>query len=455
MEIAVERLDSSNVKITVTVPADVVDKTVAKTYKRIANEVKIPGFRKGHAPPRVVDNLVGRERVMVEVQEVLVNESYAPALDAEELRPIDEPDMGELDLPEDGESYTYVAEVAVRPDLELSVYEGLEVTVPPSVVTEEDVDEEVGRLRDRLATLEEVDRSIEAGDFGVLSFEGRVDGEEFEGGTVEDYLYEFGNGRMPDEFEEQLLGAHADEERKVVFVIREGTANHEYVGKEATFDVKVSEVKRKVLPEVDDEFALSAGGYDSVDDMRAQLREQSEQRKSGEHMRRVEVEARRALLANLEEDVPEAMVSRRTGEMVRDFFNRLESQGMTPEQYSRQTGDDLEALTKEIEVMARESVATDLALESLFRAQGYELTDEDVDGEMQEMMGAEGDVEQMRKQFEEAGLLDVVREQAMHRKATMWLLENVTVVEREETEDEETADPGDPAGADAEASGEE
>ena len=363
--------------------------------------------------------------------------------------------MGELDLPEAGESYSYDAEVAVRPDLELSSYEGIEVTVPPSEVTEEDVDAEVDRLRDRLATLEEVDRGIAEGDFAVLSFEGQVDGKDYEGGSVEDYLYEFGTGRMPDEFEEQLLGAFADEERKITFTIREGTANAEYVGKDATFDVKVGEVKRKVLPEVDDEFAVSAGGYDSVDDMRAQLREQVEQRKTGEHMRRVEVEARQALLENLTEDVPEAMVSRRTNEMVRDFFNRLESQGITPEQYSRQTGDDLEALSKEIEVMARESVATELALESLFRALGYELTDEDVDAEMQEMVGSEGDVGEMRKQFEEAGLLDVVREQAMHRKATMWLLENVTVTEREEPEDDETAEDDDPAEADAETSGEE
>jgi trigger factor len=451
------------VKLSVTVPADTVDKAIATTYKRIANEVKIPGFRQGHAPPRVVDNLVGRERVMVEVQEVIVNETYPAALDSEDLRPIEEPDMGELDLPEEGEPYSYEAEVAVRPELTLSEYEGITVTVPPSEVTDEDVDAEIENLRDRLATLEEVDRGIESGDFATVSFDGRVDGEDFEGGTVENYLYEFGAGRMPDEFEEQLTGAHAGDERHVAFTIREGTANHEYVGKEATFDVTVHEVKAKALPEVDDEFALAAGGYDSVDDMRAQLREQAQQRKTAEHMRRVEVEARRALLANLDEDVPQAMVSRRTDEMVRDFFNRLESQGITPEQYSRQTGDDLETLSKEIEVMARESVATDLALEALFRALDLELTEDDVDAEMIEMAGGEGDPAEMRARFEEAGLIKVVQEQAMHRKATMWLLENVTVIESEDADEraprahapDDATDEDEPDDTDADASGEE
>lgn len=431
MQTETERLEGNLVKLTIRVPADHVERAVKAAYKNVSNEMKIPGFRAGHVPPRVVDNYVGRDKVLGQAQEVIVQETYSKAVDSAGLSPIDHPEMGELDLPVEGEEYVYEAEVPIRPELELSSHEGIKIEVLPKEVADDEIEAEVDKKRRELATLEVSEEGIGEDDFALISFTGLVDGEAYPGNVVERYLYEFGTGQMPGDFENQLLGAKADEKVEVSFIIPETTSNPKYVGKTGVFDVEVHEVKKRVLPEADDDFAQAAG-YATIDEMRSKIREEMERGKSFRYSREVEVTARNGLAANLEGDIPEQMVRRRTSDMIRDFFNMLEQQGISAHEYTRQRDLSLEDLEKQFELDADKGVRGELALEALFRTLGYELTDEDIDAELSDFATEDRSSEDVRASLEEAGVMQVIRQQAMHRKATMWLLDNIEVVETDE-----------------------
>ena len=446
MESTVETLEDSKVRIAVTVSADEVDDFVKRTYARLAKEISVPGFRKGHAPRRVVDNLVGVDRVLGEVQELVVNETYPVALDKDEIRPVTDPEFGDIPLPEEGHDYSYEAEVTVRPEMTLSSYEGLVVTVEPDEVSDDDVERQVENMRDRLSTLELVeDRGLEPGDFAVLSFVWTIDGEEFEGGSVEQYLYEFGKGQMPQEFEDQLMGAESDDERTVQFEIPTSSSNPEYVGKIATFQVTVHEVKRKILAELSDEFATAAGGYDTVEDMRADIRSQLERVKRANYVQQVEVEARRALAENLEGDVPVAMIRKRVEDMVQDLVSQLEMSKTTFDQYVASLGMTKEQYDIDLETKAVESLRTEFALEALFRALDVEVTDADLDTEVGQLANSPDQIPELRERFERSGLMQVIGEQAMQRKATMWLMDNVEVIGGESPKDMDLSSPAEAA----------
>jgi trigger factor len=248
---SIERLEESNIKLSVTVPAEKVDEAIRQAYENVGKKLRIPGFRKGHAPRPVVDNYVGKDHVLAEATEALVESTYPLALDAEKLRPIDQPDIDTLDPVVAGEDYTYVAEVELRPEFTLTHTDGLAVSVIPREVTEAQIDGQIEMARDRFASLEPVeDRGIEIFDYALISFVGDVDGEPYEGNQVDKYLYEVGSGQMPIAFEEGLVGMKAGEDKRIEFSIPDTSSNEEFVGKTAGFGVTVHEVKAKVLPEV-------------------------------------------------------------------------------------------------------------------------------------------------------------------------------------------------------------
>ncbi|GAB4280510.1 MAG: trigger factor [Coriobacteriia bacterium] len=451
LKTSVERLDEGTVRLSVTVSSDEVDAAIERTYKRLSEQLEVPGFRKGKVPPRVIDNVVGNLRVLSEAQEEILNTTYARALDQEALRPMDKPDLDDPALPSEGKEYSYAATVPVRPELRLRSYENIRVIAPSTRATDEEIERQIEHTRDRFATLEVVERGIGPEDFALISFKGEIDGESFEGDSVEHYLYEFGSGQMPAEFEQQLIGAAAGETREVRFIIPPTSSRKEFVGKEAVFQVEIHEVKRKVLPELDDEFAQTAG-FDTLEDMRAKIREDIEKQKKVMRARTIETEARRMLAANLEGDIPRAMVERRAGDIIRDFMNFVESQGVSPEAYTMQQGITLEDLEREFEAEALESVRVELALEALFRELGLVLTDEDLAKEFGSLAGGDIDKDEVRTRIEKAGMMSLIREQVMQRKAVEWLMENIEIIEEDELSDDgpDTSDGEDePQGAEA------
>jgi len=431
---SVERLEGTTVKLTVTVPAKDVDSAIAEAYGRVGVKLRIPGFRKGKAPRPVVDNYVGREYVLAEATEGLVNDWYPQAVDAENLRPIDSPELDELDPVEPGQDYTFALEVVLRPELDLDSYEGVKVEVPRREVNDADIDSQLDEIRERFASLEPVeDRGVQGDDFVLLSFTGYVDGETYEGNEVDKYLYEMGRGLMPVEFDQGIAGLKAGDETHVEFEIPDTSSNPDYVGKKAQFDVTVHEVKSKVLPPVDDDFA-SEMGFESAELMRADIRTRLDVQRLLAYNQAKEKAAREELAQRTPGEIPEAMIKGRAKSLETDFNTRLKDQGLTLEQYANMTGLTRETFDAEIAKDAEQQVREDLALEALFRKLGYEVSEADLDSELEDIANAsKSTLEEAREKWQKMGLMAVIAEGVMHRRAVGWLMENVETTEVEET----------------------
>lgn len=450
MNTSVERINAHTVKLTITVPATDVDTAIEAAYKSIAKKVKIPGFRAGRAPKPMIDSRVGRETVLAEAQDELLNSAYNKALESESLRPIARPSVDEPALIERGKDFEFTAEVEVRPELTLSSIKGLSATVPAAITTDAEIEAQIEHAREQFATLEPVEeRGLTADDYALISFVGTVDGEEYEGNTVDGYLYEMGRGLMPPQFDEGLIGAMPGEERTVAFEVPETSGNPEFIGKTVSFVVNVKEIKAKVLPEVNDEFAANVGGYDSVEGMYAELRQTMDNAKQVGRGRAVERGVRQALAERLIGEVPEAMIKTTQGQMMRDFLNGLESRGLSVPDYLSATGATMEVIEAQTAEQARTVVTEELALEALFRQLDMEVTEADIDEEIA-LIASSGtsDPAELRRSWEESGVIDVLREQIIHKKAVEWLMDpkNVAIMEFDADND-----AGEVADADANA----
>jgi trigger factor len=428
----IEHIDEGKVRITVTVTAAEVDREIDAAYGRIGAKLRIPGFRPGKAPRPIIDTHVGRDAVLAEAQEEIVTESYGRAVSEQDLRTYGQPDVGELDLVEPGADYSYTAEIFLRPELTLREADDFAVTVPPRVASDREVDAQIGHARERFATLEVVERPVEEDDFALISFVGTVEGEEYEGNKVDKYLYGLGRGMMPSEFDAALIGVGPGGTTVAEFAIPETSSNEEFVGKNARFEIEVHEVKAKILPALDDEFAASVGGFDSFEEYREDVRVKLESAKATGHGHKVEVEALAALVERLEGEAPEEMVLSRAASMTREFFENLEGRGIGIQQYVEATGATPEQIQADLKIQAVARVSEELALEALFRARGFEVADADLDEAVLELAsGDEIQAAQMRESLEANGALPILREQVMHRRALAWLMDNVVVTEEE------------------------
>ncbi len=465
MDTNVERIDGNTVELTVTVPASEVDAAIDRAYATVAQKVKLPGFRPGKAPRPVIDSNVGRDYVLGEAQDDLLNATYPSAVAEERLQTIANPEVEELADLVPGEKYTYTAKVQVKPELTLSSIEGLTAEVPSVEVTDREVEAQIEHTRERFASLEPVtDRGVAENDFVLVSFTGTVDGEAYEGNVVDKYLYEMNKGLMPAEFDAGLLGVEAGGATRIEFVVPDTSSNPDFVGKTAAFDVEVHEIKAKVLPELDEEFAENAGGFESMDAMREDIRTKLAEAKASGRERMLERAVRTSLAERLEGEVPESMVATRAESMLREFVGNLESRGMNVEQYAQATGHDPSQILEDVSQRARMMVTEELALEALFRAAGLEVTDEDVDEEFARFAEAtETDVAELKERWAGTPASDMLIEGLAHRKAVEWLVdpENVEIIDVDPSttdadtgETDTTDDAGEGPSADAEASDE-
>lgn len=431
MNSSVEKLEDNRVRITVTHDADEVKKSIAGAYRRVAKQARIQGFRPGKAPRPVVDTHVGRDAVLGEALEQIVETSYPVAIDTHRLRPMERPDTGELDGLVEGEGHSYTAEVDVRPELTLSSTNDLKAVVPPSKSTDEEVDAQLDYLRDRFAQLDVVEgRGVADGDFALLSFTGTVDGEPADDLIVDKYLYEVGRGIMPPEFDRDLIGAETGANLHIEFPVPDTATNPEYVGKLSAFEVEVHEIKAKKAPDADDEFAMNVAGLETIAELRDDIRGRLDENKLAAHGRLVEREARVALAERLEGDVPQQLVDSRIASMNEEFFENLRTQGYSMADYEASTGLTHEQIRDDLAREAALRVREDLALEALFRAEALEYTDEEVDAEIAELAGEEKvPLEELRERLTASGVMALVRERIVHRHATRWLMDNVEIIE--------------------------
>src|SRR3954447_5013136 len=371
-------LPDSRVRVEVEVEPAAVDRALSQAATNLGRDLKIPGFRKGKVPPQVVLQRVGRDAVLDEAVRQALPDWYEEAIGDAGVNTVGEPSLDLGELPDKGSPLEFSIEVGVRPAAALGDYKELEVGRREPEVAKEDVEGEIERLREQSAALENVDRPAKKGDFVVIDFLGKIEGEPFEGGEARGYLLELGSNRLVEGFEEQLEGAAAGEERQVNVTFPEDYRAENLAGDDATFDVSVKEVKEKRLPELDDDFAAEAGGFDSLDELRediaSKLREQQE--------RMIDTEFREAVVdaagAEAKIETPEDLVHGTAHEMCHQTARRLAAQGLEPARYLQMTGKSEEELVHEAEPEAERALKREAVLAAVVEAEGIEVTDEEL-----------------------------------------------------------------------------
>jgi trigger factor len=431
----VTELPESRVRVDAEVPAEEVERKLQQAARKLGGQLRIPGFRKGKVPPPVVMRRLGRDAVFDEALRSSLSEWYIDAIDTAGIAPIGEPDINFAeDVPGQGEPLAFSIEIGVRPTAKLGQYKGLEVGRRDPAVDDAAVDAEVERLRDRLATLDTVERPAETGDYVVLDYLGRVDEEPFPGGEGRDQLVELGSDRLVEGFEDQLIGASAGDERSVSVTFPADYVA-ELAGKDATFDVKVGEVKAKRLPELDDDFASEASEFDTLAELREDVA--GKLRHADEHA--VEREFEQAVLeaaANeAEVELPDTLVHARAHEMLEQTFSALARQGIGKDTYLKITGKDEEELAHEAEPEAAAALRREAVLAAVVAAEKIDPSDEDL---LEALAPAaerdSSDPAELMERLRKAGRLEELRQDVATSRAAELLVREATPITVEQAQ---------------------
>ena len=386
MSLQVERLEPNMAKLTIDVPAEVVEKARQAAYLKERGKISLPGFRKGRVPRQMIEKMYGPEVFYDEAANRMISEAYAKAYDECELELVSQPKI-EITQLEKGKEFIFTAEVAVKPEVKLGEYKGLKVDKVSTRVTQKEVDEEIDKERERNArTIDVTDRAVQDKDQITLDFEGFVDGVAFEGGKASDYPLTIGSGAFIPGFEDQLIGANIDEEKEINVTFPEEYQAKELAGKAAVFKCTVHSIKAKELPELDDEFVSDVSEKsETVDAYKAEVKAKIKERKENEGKQKREDQSVEQAVANAEMDIPEAMISFQSRQMVDDFARRIMQQGMTMEQYFQFTGLSEEKMMEEFKPEAEKRIRTRLTLEAIVAAENIEVSEERLDEELQKM----------------------------------------------------------------------
>jgi trigger factor len=432
-------LGDSRVRVDVEVAPEAVESQVQSAASQLGRDLKIAGFRKGHVPPQVVLQRVGREAVLDEAIRRALPDWYEEALAGAHLATVGDPRVQLGDLPEKGSPLSFSIEVGIRPEAKLGDYKGLEVGRREPEVAKEDVEAEIERLRDSLASLDTVERPAQTGDFVVIDYIGRIDGEAFEGGEGRGNLLELGSGRLVPGFEEQLTGASAGDERDVTVTFPEDYAAEQLAGKEAVFATTVKEVKEKKLPELDDDFAGEAGGFDTLDELRTDI----ESKLSSAEERAIDSEFREAVVDAAAEkaklDLPKELIHSKAHEMWHETAHRLQRQGVDPQRYLELVNKTEEELAVEAEPEAERALRREAVLAAIVDAENIEVSDDEVFDALRDAAtrtaGQPPSEDALRKSFERAkehGRDEALREDIAMRKAVDLLVENAKPISVEQ-----------------------
>ena len=386
MSLQVERLEHNMAKLTIEVPAEEVEKALQAAYLKERGKISLPGFRKGRVPRQMIEKMYGPEVFYDEAANRMISEAYAKAYDECELELVSQPKI-EITQLEKGKEFIFTAEVAVKPEVKLGEYKGLKVDKVSTRVTQKEVDEEIDKERERNArTIDVTDRAVQDKDQITLDFEGFVDGVAFEGGKASDYPLTIGSGAFIPGFEDQLIGANIDEEKEINVTFPEEYQAKELAGKAAVFKCTVHSIKAKELPELDDEFVSDVSEKsETVDAYKAEVKAKIKERKENEGKQKREDQSVEQAVANAEMDIPEAMISFQSRQMVDDFARRIMQQGMTMEQHFQFTGLSEEEMMEEFKPEAEKRIRTRLTLEAIVAAENIEVSEERLDEELQKM----------------------------------------------------------------------
>lgn len=416
MSLQVEKLEKNMAKLTVEVPAEEVEAALQNAYLKNRKQISVPGFRKGKVPRQMIEKMYGPEVFYDDAANALIQKAYPQAADECELEIVSRPAVDIVQL-EKGKPFIFTAEVAVKPEVTLGQYKGIEVEKADTTATDEEVVAELDKEREansRTITVE--DRAVQDGDMTVIDFEGFVDGEAFEGGKGTDYPLTIGSGAFIPGFEEKLVGAEIGKEVEVDVTFPEEYHAKELAGKPAVFKCTVKEIKVKELPELDDDFAQDVSDFDTLEEYKADVRKKVEEKKAADAKAKKEDAVIEKIIEGAAMEIPDAMVETQAERMVDEFAQRLQMQGLTMEQYLQFTGGNVQALVEQSKPQALKRIQSRLVLEAVVAAENLTASDEELDAELGRMAEQyKMEVEKLKEMFAEEDLKSVREDLAIQK----------------------------------------
>ena len=422
-----ETLEKSMVALTVEVGAEEFEAAVEKAYRKQRGRINMPGFRPGKAPRKMIERMYGPSIFYEDAVNEILPDAYEAAVKEQDLRVVGYPQVELENVGKEG--FTFKATVAVYPEVTLGQYKGLEAPRAEAVVPDADVDARLGEMAERNSRMVDQDRPAQNGDIANIDFEGFLEGKPFDGGKGDNYDLTLGSGSFVPGFEEQVVGMSAGEEKDIDITFPENY-HADLAGKAVVFHVKVNAVKVKELPEMDDEFAKDVSEFDTLEELKADVRAKLLAEKQEAGQRAFEDILMSKAAEGITADIPDAMVDAQAEEMVRNLTNQLRAQGMSIEQYMQMTNTDEEGLKEQAKAPALEQVRMDLTIAAIIKAEGIEATDEDVEAEyvrMSELYSGLS-VDQLKQYMKE----DMVREQVIRSKAIAVVADSAIAVKPEE-----------------------
>ena len=436
MSYTVENLEKSMAKITITVDADAFEEAMVKSYNKNKKNISIQGFRKGKAPRKMVEKLYGPEVFYEDAANFAIPDAYEEAAKESGLEIVSRPEIDIVEI-EKGKDFVFTATVAVKPEVTLGDYKGIEVEKKTVKVMAADVNAEIDKVREqnsRMITVE--NRGIKKDDTAVIDFEGFVDGEPFQGGKGEDYSLVIGSHSFIDTFEDQLVGKKAGEEVDVNVTFPEEYHEASLKGKPALFKVTVKEIKKKELPKLDDEFASEVSEFETLKEYKASVKKNLTERRKEEAKREKENEVVEKVVENITVELPEPMVDEQTQQMIQEFAGRLSSQGLSFDQYMQMTGMTVDALMGQMKPEAEKRIRARLALEAIVDAEKIKATAKDIDKEIENMANMyQMEVDKIKEMIGDAEKEQIGKDLAV-QKAVDFVVKNAVEVEPAKEEDD-------------------
>lgn len=381
MSVQVEKLEHNMAKLTITVPAETFDKAVTQAYKKMKNQISIPGFRKGKVPQAMVEKMYGAGMFYEDAANIVIPDAYDEALaEVKDITITSQPSIDIVQINK-GQEFIFTAEVAVKPEVTLGQYKGIEVPETVIEVTDEEIEAELKKVQEQNAREISVDRPAESGDTVVIDYEGSVDGELFDGGTATDHPLVLGSNSFIPGFEDQLIGAAADSDVDVHVTFPEDYHAEDLAGKAALFKVKVHEVKRKELPEINDEFAQDVSEFDTLEEYKADVKKGIADKKAAAARQEKQEKIITQIVENAEMDIPDPMVTTQARQMMDQFAQQMQYNGLSMAQYYQFTGLTPDGLLEQMKPQALKNIQNRLVLEAIAKAENYEASEEEVEAE--------------------------------------------------------------------------
>ena len=427
--------ENGKAKVVVEIDKAEFEQALNKAYAKCRKDIMLPGFRKGKAPRKMVESMYGATVFYEDAVNEIFPDIYTKAIVEQELKAVGSPSVSNMDTPDEG-GVVLTIETELYPEVTLGQYKGLEVPKREVKVEESEVDAEVGRMAERNARIETVDRAAANGDTVVIDFEGFVDDQPFQGGKAEDYSLTLGSGSFIPGFEDALVGAVAGEERDVNVTFPEDYSAKELAGKPAVFKCKVHEVKESIKPELDDEFAKDVSEFDTLDALKDDIRTRFTKSRTEQNDRAFESAAVQMAAANMTCNIPACMIDEQVDHQIEQFAYQLQSQGMKMEDYVKMVGGDLSSLRASMRPMAEQTVRSDILLSEIAHAENLEVTDEEVEEELKKL------AEQYQMELDKVkAAVDTaaVKSDLMGRKAAKLITDSAVAVAPAEEKKEDDA----------------